>query len=162
MRYVVVGRGRKQMEVQFTGAGRVLLNGQPFEVEIVREGGGWCLFRVNRSYYFAEVRREPRRYEIRLHGKTYPFIVETPYLAQRAESQVVTEEAEVVRSPIPGKIVAILVEVGDRVEEGTPLLLLEAMKMQNEITALRAGVVREILVEEDQAISMNEPLLVIE
>ena len=48
-------------------------------------------------------------------------------------------------APIPGLIVKLLVEEGDEVEEGQPLVILEAMKMENEIKAVRAGTVKAII-----------------
>jgi biotin carboxyl carrier protein len=51
-----------------------------------------------------------------------------------------------VRAPIPGRVVRVLVKVGDKVAAGRGLAVLEAMKMENEIRAHRAGTVQEILV----------------
>ena len=67
-----------------------------------------------------------------------------------------------VSANIPGKIVTIEVEVGQEVEEGQVILILEAMKMQNEIQAPVSGTVTSVNCEEGQSIEANVPLVVIE
>ena len=64
-------------------------------------------------------------------------------------------------APMPGKIVKVLVSPGETVEAGRGVLVMEAMKMENELKAARAGVVQEIKVKEGQAVEMGALLLVI-
>ena len=64
-------------------------------------------------------------------------------------------------APMPGKIVKVLVSVGETVEAGRGVLVMEAMKMENELKAARAGVVQEIKVKEGQAVEMGALLLII-
>lgn len=64
-------------------------------------------------------------------------------------------------APMPGKIVKVLVNQGDVVEAGRGVLVMEAMKMENELKAPRAGTVQEIRVKEGQAVEMGALLLVI-
>ena len=65
-------------------------------------------------------------------------------------------------APMPGKIVKALVVPGDSVEAGQGVLVMEAMKMENELKAIRAGTVLEIRVKEGQAVEMGALLLVID
>jgi biotin carboxyl carrier protein len=67
-----------------------------------------------------------------------------------------------VTSSIPGKVVTVEVNEGQRVEEGQVILILEAMKMQNEIQAPVSGTVTSVQCEEGEAIEANVPLVVIE
>jgi biotin carboxyl carrier protein len=67
-----------------------------------------------------------------------------------------------VRAPMPGRIVRILVDVGQEVEPGTPLLTIEAMKMENELRAERRGVVARIEVEEGETVNQDAVLAVLE
>lgn len=64
-------------------------------------------------------------------------------------------------APMPGKIVKVLVGPGDAVEAGRGVLVMEAMKMENELKAARAGTIQEIRVKEGQAVEMGALLLVI-
>jgi biotin carboxyl carrier protein len=63
---------------------------------------------------------------------------------------------------MPGRVAAVLVEAGAQVAAGTGIVVLEAMKMQNEIQAERAGVVRQIFVEPGQAVDGGDPLFELE
>lgn len=64
-----------------------------------------------------------------------------------------------VESPLPGSIVDVMVKTGEEVKEGDVLLILEAMKMENEITAPQAGTVREIYVKAGDTVAAGEILL---
>ena len=64
-----------------------------------------------------------------------------------------------IKAPIPGLIAKVLVQRGERVETGQPVVVLEAMKMENEIRATRPGVVRELRVRPGQTVGMGEVLV---
>ena len=66
------------------------------------------------------------------------------------------------KSPLPGTVLAIKVKVGDRVTTGQTLLVLEAMKMENNIDADRGGVVKEISVQQGATVMEGDNLIVIE
>lgn len=69
---------------------------------------------------------------------------------------------ETVRAPIAGKVVKVLVAVGDSVPAGTPVIVLEAMKMENELIAERGGTVASIHKQAGQAVETGDVLVVIE
>jgi biotin carboxyl carrier protein len=66
-----------------------------------------------------------------------------------------------VKSPMPGKVVKVLVAPGESVALGQPILLFEAMKMQNELRSPQDGVVAEIAVKAGQAVEARERLYVL-
>jgi propionyl-CoA carboxylase alpha chain len=66
------------------------------------------------------------------------------------------------RSPMPGVVVTLAVAVGDEVAEGTPLVTIEAMKMEHRVTAPAAGTVAEVRVEVGQQVDAHEILVVVE
>ena len=68
---------------------------------------------------------------------------------------------EVVKSPMPGNILKINVTVGQKVNEGDTLFVLEAMKMENEIAAPKAGTVAQIIVSKGAVVETGAPLVVI-
>ena len=68
---------------------------------------------------------------------------------------------EVVKSPLPGNILKINVTVGQKVNEGDALLVLEAMKMENEVAAPRSGTVAQIIVSKGAVVETGAPLVVI-
>lgn len=71
------------------------------------------------------------------------------------------EGGQQVRAPLPGLIVAVKVEVGQQVKAGDVLLVLEAMKMENDITSPYTGTVKQILVAKGTSVSLNDVLVVI-
>ena len=68
---------------------------------------------------------------------------------------------EVIKSPMPGNVLKLLVSQGQQVKEGDVLIILEAMKMENEIVATKSGSVAQILVTKGQVVETGSPLIVI-
>ena len=67
-----------------------------------------------------------------------------------------------VRSQMPGKIIRVLAKAGDEIQKDQPLLVMEAMKMENEIRALASGKVKEVKVVEGQAVETGADLMILE
>ncbi|HGG56889.1 MAG TPA: acetyl-CoA carboxylase biotin carboxyl carrier protein subunit, partial [Nannocystis exedens] len=67
-----------------------------------------------------------------------------------------------IKAPMPGRVVRVLVAVGDTVDKGTPLLIIEAMKMENEMHAAAAGVVAQISVSEGDTVDPGQLLCLLE
>lgn len=74
----------------------------------------------------------------------------------------VSEGEATIKAPMPGLVAELNVKVGDKVIKDQPLLILEAMKMQNEIAAQRDGVVTEVLVNKGDVVGIDQKLLVVE
>lgn len=72
------------------------------------------------------------------------------------------EGKQTVNSPMPGKVVKVFVKVGDEVTEGQPVVVVEAMKMENELKAPKAGKVTEVTAKEGVAVENGSKLVVIE
>lgn len=125
-----------------------------------------------------------KKYRVTVNGKTYEVeveeVVQTPSAAktekeieekQEARQPAVTvkttqfkaqKEGEgVVKAPLPGKVIDLKVGVGQHVNRGDAVLILEAMKMENEIAAPVDGTVAEILVEKGAVVNAEEPLMII-
>ncbi|HEL0665474.1 TPA: acetyl-CoA carboxylase biotin carboxyl carrier protein subunit [Streptococcus equi subsp. zooepidemicus] len=81
--------------------------------------------------------------------------------ASQAPAAPVSAGADAMPSPMPGTILKVLVNVGDVVHENQPLLILEAMKMENEIVASTAGTVTGIHVTAGQVVNPGEGLITI-
>jgi biotin carboxyl carrier protein len=65
------------------------------------------------------------------------------------------------RAPMPGKILEILVKIGDRVKEDEEVVLLEAMKMENLIYAPAAGTIKEILINVNDSVKTEQVMIII-
>jgi biotin carboxyl carrier protein len=100
---------------------------------------------------------------VEVDGETYRIRVEeeTRYIIRTRGGKVATG-GQVLKAPMPGKVVLVEVEVGQAVKPGDGLIVLEAMKMENEFRATVTGTVKEIRVRAGQAVNPGDPLVVIE
>ena len=80
-------------------------------------------------------------------------------MLQASSSGRAATRGETVTAPMPGVVVALRVKAGDPVKAGQAVIVVEAMKMQNELAVAHDGVVREVLVGERAAVSAGQPLL---
>jgi acetyl/propionyl-CoA carboxylase alpha subunit len=96
-------------------------------------------------------------------GRRYGFEVADPRSLQgRRGVGAGTDGPRPVKAPMPGRMVRVLVEVGDEVEEGQALLVIEAMKMQNELKSPKTGRVARIAVGVGDAVGSGDVLVVVE
>lgn len=102
------------------------------------------------------------RYDVHVFGEIIPVEVLDELWARasagKAERKI---EGEVISAPIPGTVVALKVEVGQAVTPGTPIIIVEAMKMQNELTARSTGVVSEIKVKTGDTVTQGQVMVII-
>lgn len=98
-------------------------------------------------------------HEITFEGSKIAFELIDPLAIQRGRREDETGSGGVVKAPMPGRVVRILVEPGAAVRKGAGLLILEAMKMQNEIQAPVDGVVDAIFVESGSTVEGGADLL---
>lgn len=68
----------------------------------------------------------------------------------------------IIKAPMPGLVLKILVNIGQKVDKGTSLLILEAMKMENEIKSYSTGIVKEIKVKEKTSVEKGDILIILE
>jgi len=118
---------------------------------------------VEDQSFTIDVTEKDDQYTVSCEGKTFQFSLLDERRALRpgegGSSGVGDTE---VRSLMPGKIVEVLVSVGDEVEQNQGVLIMEAMKMENEVRASTTGTVKAILVAEGQAVEAGELLLELE
>lgn len=99
---------------------------------------------------------------VRCAGRDFAIEVRDPRAWRGARGGILEAEGrQQVAAPMPGKVVRVLVAAGDAVEAGQGLIVVEAMKMQNEIRAPKGGKIERVFVREGQAVSAGEPLLVV-
>ena len=115
-----------------------------------------------------EVDGKPYSVEI-LQGRVYVNGEEQRFTLQRGRPRVLSKggtaavvKGAKIKAPIPGRIVSVDVKVGDSVKKGQGLLVLEAMKMQNEVTAPVEGLVKAVHVKPGQTVDGNFVLVEIE
>ncbi len=100
--------------------------------------------------------------EIAIGGHRFRFEIDDPRKWKRSSLAAGAGGRAALTAAMPGKIVRILVSVGDEVVAGQGILVMEAMKMQNEIKAPRAGSVTAIEVKENDSVNAGAPLAAVE
>ena len=145
------------------------INGNPYEVKIED---------INESSTMARVTVNGVKYDVEIEGGKAsavkkPQVVAAPEatgLSVTPKTPIATKPAAPaaaasglkVTCPLPGTIIALNVKEGDTVAAGQTLLVLEAMKMENNIDAERGGVVKQVLVQQGATVMEGDVLLVIE
>jgi len=104
----------------------------------------------NRKYPVEIVKSRQNRYEILFNDVSYSFTVETPFSLQRKkalQSSMEKTKIEMIKAPMPGKIIEVLAREGASIQRGEGVVVLEAMKMQNVILSTINGTVTRIAVK---------------
>ena len=122
-----------------SGIFSILLNGKSYEVSVTPSPTGTLTLQTAHQEFVAEV-IDPRAWRGRRHGT----------LEAEGRQQIL--------APMPGKIIRVLAQTGEKVEAGQGLLVVEAMKMQNEIRSPKSGTVERLLVKEGQPVNAGEIL----
>ena len=161
--YARIGNNEYEVEI---GEGQVLLDGEPVDVDIVRSGlpelysvlfGGQShemLITSDRFNYTVALRSE--QFQVQVQDER------SRRLNQARKMPTLPEGELAITAPIPGLVVKTLINPGDTVEEGQPLVILEAMKMDNEIRSIRSGVAKSVVVVPGQRVEQNDVLIVLE
>jgi propionyl-CoA carboxylase alpha chain len=164
MKFWITLEGR-EAEVEFHTEGERLLleiEGRTIEADFHRlpDGEVYSLLVDGRSHE-VRVARAAEGLEVTHQGAVLPVMVRRPIEKVLLQTQRGTTAAagETVRAPMPGLVVALRVAVGDRVQAGQAVAVVEAMKMQNELAAKHGGIVSEVLVAERASVSAGQPLV---
>lgn len=155
----------KTRSIEITGAGKNLrcaIDGRVLNANAVELSPG--IYSILSGGDSLEARIEAVGAELRVHvaGREFRGAVRDPrqWRGHRGAALEAAGRQQVV-APMPGKVIRLLVGAGERVEARQGLLVVEAMKMQNEIRSPKSGVVERLLVKEGQAVNAGEALAVI-
>jgi biotin carboxyl carrier protein len=165
-RYTVTVAGKvRAVEVEDLpdGRHRVVVDGRERTLEVRAQGGGLAWVEGYRLVQ-ASIDGALPRPTVTVNGKGV--VVEIAGARNVALAAVVRERPKAagpltVRSPIPGRVVRVLVKAGQTVAAGGGLAVIEAMKMENEIKAPREGTVGEVLCAEGAAVETGQALFVL-
>lgn len=140
----------------------IKVNGREYSVELREdERYGIHVLWKNRRYPVEIVRTKQNRYEILFNDIGHTFTVETPISLQRRKLLGTGRGKSgtvIVQAPMPGKIIDVLVRENAAVTKGEALMVLEAMKMQNEIQSVVSGTVTRIGVKAGQNVMKDDIL----
>ena len=157
---------------------RVLVNGKPVAVTFARRGESWSFEIDGQRADAAVAQPEKGVYHVLLDGRSYEVRVAGDRMDINGyELQVVLDDArdaiarradgsvhgrQSIAAPMPGKVVRVLVAEGEQVERDQGMVVIEAMKMQNEMKSPKAGRVTSLSAEEGTTVGAGDVLAVVE
>ncbi len=164
MKYITVV-GDKSFTIDINREGTVLIDGVPraLDFQSIDNGGLYSILLDNKSFE-ALVEQNEGEYQVLISGTLYHVNVvdeRAKRLAEAGGAFAPTTGELNIKSPMPGLIVAIPVHEGDHIKKGQVLVVLESMKMENELKAPRDGHVSMIKVAPHQAVEHGQVLLVL-
>ena len=160
--------GTSQKEYAFTNPleRQIKYMGETIKLKLYEDPNGFSyVLWKNKKYPLEVIERKQNKYTIMLNGVWHTFTVETPFSLKRRkflESQAGSSSSLTIEAPMPGKIVEVMVEEGSEVKAGEPLIILEAMKMQNEIACPVDGVVKKIAIRKNDSVMKDDLMIELE
>lgn len=161
MKYMTIVNN-KQFEVEILKDGTVLVNGKVHEVDFLSlQESLYSIIQNDKSYEIA-IEEDHGTYELLLAGRLYEATVldQRALLMAQRKGGLVAGSGEI-NSPMPGLIVDVLVQVGDDVKQGQTVVILESMKMQNELKAPRDGRIQTVNCKAGQSVEKGNLLVII-
>ncbi len=135
-------------------------------LEITSDKNGFVFITWQKKKYQVDIlEKNQNQYEVLVNGVSYSISVESPFSYKRRkflDKNKTESKVEKIQAPMPGKIVELLVEENQVIKEGDPLLILEAMKMQNEIISDFQGKVKNINFNPEDTVMKDDILIELE
>ena len=157
--------GATSRSVEYRGT-ELWVDGRRVDVDVVRAGHGWSLLIGHRSYEVSLVERGPDDLIVYVSGQPVSVTGGPGRFASRRAIQssaaAAAAGAHRVVAPMPGRVAKVLVSVGETVAARQGLVIVEAMKMENELRSPRGGTVTEIRATEGALVEANTVLIVLE
>jgi len=144
--------------------GRILarVDGRGYDLDVARpESGSYLIFSGTHVYETRVWSADSKAFDVELDGHLFTIQLIDPRRRRGAADHSDTGQ-QYLKAPMPGKVVRILLSPGDEVAAGQGVVVVEAMKMQNEVKSAKAGRVSEIRIAEGDTVNGNQILAVIE
>jgi biotin carboxyl carrier protein len=166
MAYVVeLGQHAHRIEVHPTGDSlfTIDIDGAPRTVDSRRIGQTTYSLLIDGRSVVAEVSADGDQFTVTIAGEVFRMRLVDERKRKITLGQPEEEHGRrEIRASMPGKVVEVLVQVGDLLKRDQGVVIVEAMKMENELKSPAAGEVKEILVKAGQAVEANQVLVVVE
>lgn len=144
---------------------QIMVNGDTFEINYQRmPNSGVTSLLINHRSLEAVVEEQDGIWQVLIRGEQYPVTVadERMQRLSKARGSFAAPDGEVVvKSPMPGTIIAVSVSEGDLVNKGDQVIILESMKMENELRAPRDGIINQVRVQAGTGVEKGQALVVI-
>lgn len=141
----------------------VTIDGVSRVVDFAQMGDNLCSLIIDGVSHDIDVTENGDNFSVLSSGDHYEVeVLDEMKRLMKLRTSAGLEGRQVIEAQMPGMIWKVLVEPGQEVEAGEPLMILVAMKMENEIKAPKAGVVQELFVKADQTVAAGDKLAVVE
>jgi biotin carboxyl carrier protein len=163
--YAKLKDGERKVEIRKEGSVYFCeIDGKPFtaDAELIDGPSAMSLI-IDKKCYEAVITSVGKKMIVSTEGDEFEVEL-SDVLEHRSGGKAVTgadSEHEEVKAPMPGVVVALEVETGQRIAPGSPVVIVEAMKMQNEISTLAGGVVKKVLVKAGDVVDSQQPLVIL-
>lgn len=137
------------------------LDGLESNADIQTIGPGLYSILLGARSFEAKIETGESGYSVDVGGHHFDVLVRDPRKLFHGGAGVAESGPQRLTAPMPGKVVRVLVEEGQAIESGQGLIVVEAMKMQNEIKSPQAGTVGELFVVEGQAVDARDPMFTV-
>lgn len=155
--------GSKRLKVEFAADGAVLVDGASCSVDLKElEAGVLSLLWTDAAGRVRSYRCTAADGAVLVDGERVEYAIYDPRSLRCAGAAATESGPRPLKAPMPGRVVRVLVDEGDTVEAGQGCVVIEAMKMQNELKAPKAGVVRKLAAKVGETVAAGAVLLVIE
>ncbi|MDE7170154.1 MAG: biotin/lipoyl-binding protein [Mucispirillum sp.] len=167
-KYYAIPEGYEQestVHIKHIGPGVFVVNvdGRDIEVDFQRTGHNLYSIIIDNKSYEIDIHNDKDSYDVLVNGDYYKIdILDELKKIMRDRVSKSLQGRQVIATPMPGIVTQVMVEEGQEVEEGQPLLILVAMKMENQIKAPKAGIVQNLYVEANQTVAIGDKLAVVE
>jgi len=161
---ILVGNKEYSVEIERKEKSFLIkIDGEEFDVDATLFKKELYSLIVSNKSYLSNIKSEENKYIVDISGESFEIEVFDEATRRMAQKKKEPESGkQVIKAPMPGKIVKILVKEGEEVESGAGMIVVEAMKMENELKSSSKGVVKEIAVEEGVVVNAGDTLIVVE
>ena len=155
----------KEYIIEIGHGDEIIVNGDSYQINLEEAtDSGILSLLINHRSVVAVVEEQEEDWQVLINGELYGVNVqdERAYRLAKARGKLVDASGDVVvKSPMPGIVLRVVVEEGEIVQKGQTVVILESMKMENELKAPRDGVVVKTQVSDGTSVEKNQSLLII-
>jgi acetyl/propionyl-CoA carboxylase alpha subunit len=166
--YKILGADKSyEIEIDKTNKHKGTLNGEAFELDLLNDGDQFHLLKNGKSYNIAllSANTEEKVFELMVNGSPYRYEAKDRFdllLKELGMENLAATAANDLKAPMPGLVLKVEVEAGQSIQKGDPLIVLEAMKMENVLKSPADATIKSVEVEVGQAVEKNQVLIAFE
>ncbi len=166
MNEFIISLNEEKKRITYSGNSKITVDKNEYECDLIHLDGQNYLLKVDNNFYeITSNKLDNDRFSVLINGCL--FEIEVRSLLQEKAKEILqqrssTHQRTEVKAPMPGMILKIKKNTSDKIIQGETVLILEAMKMENDLRAPRPGIIKEILVQEGTAVEKGAVLFTIE